>query len=302
MNTIAIDRRGYIGGSDIGSLFGVNHWKSAYELWEEKTADAPVEEEFSPEREKILRRGRRLEPWIIELLEEERGIFVQRRNVYHSDEEFPWMRCQLDFEYMEEFGLCNGEAKTVSPFAAQDWGEPETDQIPLSYCLQTMWGLGITKRSRTLVAALIGADDLRVHFVDRDEDLIQEIRRRAYHFWTENVLKRIPPEPVTKLDIQKALYKRQGFISPGSPEVWKAVRKLNGAKAAIKRLNDVKDEQEMTIKKALLAEAEAMGLCDGNSPRKFIVNDISGKPCCTVALQHRKAYSVGETDFLMIRT
>jgi putative phage-type endonuclease len=297
-----IDRRLFLGGSDIASIFGVTPWKSAYELWEEKTADVYVQPEIEPRREKILRRGKRFEPWVIELLEEEQGINVMKRNQRYVDADFPWMACEVDFEFMSDAGLCNGEVKTISPFAASEWGEEETDEIPLYYCLQVMWGLSIKRdRPKTLVAGMIGADDLRVYQVKRDEDLIAEIRRRAYEFWTDNVQKKRPPLPQNKHDIQRALYKHSGFISPGSPELWQAAKRLKGIKAAQKRLDSASDQQEMIIKGTLYREAEAIGLTEGNSPKKFIVNDISGKELLSLSFQERKAYSVAATKFLTMR-
>lgn len=56
------------------------------------------------------------------------------------------MRVEIDFEYMSDAGLSNGDVKTISPFAAAEWGEQETDEIPLYYCLQFDWGMMVTGR------------------------------------------------------------------------------------------------------------------------------------------------------------
>src|SRR5262249_24409635 len=151
---------------------------------------------------------------VIELLEEERGIFVQKRNQRYVDPECDFMTCEIDFEYMDDSGLCNGDVKTVSPFAAHEWGEEGTEQISLHYCLQFHWGLMITGRQKCLVGALIGADDLRVYEVTRDDQLISEIGQRASRFWTEHVLTGVPPASQTSSDAQKALAKYGGFACP----------------------------------------------------------------------------------------
>lgn len=294
------DRRGFLGGSDIAAIFGVSPWVSAYDLWESKVAPEFIPPPVEPEREKLYRRGKKLEPWVMELLEEERGIFIQKRNQRYTDDEYGWMRCEIDFEYTDTEGLCNGDVKTIHPFAAQDWGEQGTDQFPLAYCLQFLWGMMVTGRPKCLVAALIGADDLRVYEVKRDDELIAEMRRRAIEFWNVNVIGRKAPDPKTQSDTLKILSKYGGFESPGNPEVWQAVKRLKGIKDAQKRLETAKDQQEMTIKRALVIEAEAMGITD--SPKKFIINDESGKKLATLAMQHRSAYEVKATDFLVLRT
>lgn len=295
-----IDRRSFLGGTDIASLFEVSPWKTAYALWEEKTAtEAPVEE-IEPEREKRLRRGKKLEPWVLELLEEERGIFVQKRNQRYTDREHSFMSCEIDFEYMDDLGVCNGDIKTISPFAAGEWGQEGTDEIPLYYCLQFMWGLMITERPKTLVAAMIGADDMRVYEVRRDEDLIGEIRGRAVTFWRENIERGIPPPPENVRDTHKILAKYGGFVSPGNEQVWHSIRRLKGIKAAQSRLDKVKDQYEMDVKRFLVIEAEVAQIVD--APKKFQINGPDGKKMATLAMQHRSGYTVQPTDFLVLRT
>lgn len=294
------DRRFHLGGSDIASVFGVSQWKSCYDLWEEKTAAEFVPPEVEPKREKLFRRGKKLEPWIMELLEEEQGIFINKRNQRYTDEEFPWMQCEVDFEFMATEGLCNGEAKTVSPFAAKEWGESETDEIPLGYCLQAMWGLMITKRPMTLVAPLIGADDLRVYNVKRDDELIAAMRAKAIQFWTGHVVPKIPPPAVTVSDVHKVLFKYGGFPVAWDESLGESLRKLRETKAAAKELKGIQDEIELDIKRALLVKAEAAGLTD--TPKKFVMNDVTGKRLASFSYEHRAGYVAKESDYWILRT
>lgn len=294
------DRRLYVGGSDVASIFGVSPWKSAFALYEEKIADEPPSWAIEPETEKRLRRGKRLEPWIMEMLEDEHGILVLRRNQRYTDAEYPFMSCEVDFEYTDDSSLCNGEIKTVSPFAAGEWGDEGTDEIPLYYCLQALWGLAITERPKTLIAGMIGADDLRVYFVNRDEELIVEMRRRVVEFWQEHVIKRVPPPPQDLQDTNKILARYGGFVSAGNEQVWHAVKRLKGIRAAEKRLKDAKEEYELSIKRHLVIAAESLGV--PGKLDKAIINGPDGKKVCTVALQHRAGYTVGETDFIVVRT
>lgn len=294
------DRRHFLGGSDIASIFGVSPWKSCYDLWEEKTAPEFIPQEVEPKREKLFKRGKRLEPWVIEMLEEERGIYVQKRNQIYLDYEFGWMRSEIDFEYMSEAGLCNGDVKTVSPFAAQEWGEQGTDEIPLNYCLQFHWGMMVADRPACLVAVLIGADDLRVYEVKRDDELIAEIRKRAVQFWTENVMKKVPPPPVTVSDTHKLLYRYGGFVVNWDDSLGESLRKLRETKEAEKEIKKLKEQYELEIKRALLVKAEAVGITD--TPKKFVINDPTGKRTASLAYEHRSGYSVGPTDFWILRS
>jgi putative phage-type endonuclease len=293
------DRRGFIGGSDIGAIFGVNPWTTALDVYEQKIATEFVEPEIEPKREKLYRRGKKLEPWVMELLEEERGIFIQKRNQIYVDDEHSWMRAEIDFEYVDNIGLCNGDVKTVSPFAASEWGEQETDEIPLSYCLQFHWGMMVTKRPVCLVAVLIGADDLRVYKVQRDDELIGVMRQKAIDFW-ERVNKKTPPPAQTIGDIHKMLFKYGGFPVNNDPEIMTALHALRTVKESEKEVKALKEEYEGQIKRRLLVLAEAAGVTD--TPKKFTINDVTGKRTASLSYEHRSGYVVKPTDFWILRT
>lgn len=298
---MTVDRRSFIGGSDVAAIMGLSPWMSAYELWELKTAEEPAVEDNSPAKQKVLERGKRLEPYVIEMIEAETGIFIQKRNQIYSYAD-SWIRAEIDFEFTLDTGeVANGEIKTVSPFAAKEWGEVGTDEIPLHYALQALWGQFVTGRKHTLVAALIGADDLRLYEVHYDAALVDEIYRRACAFW-ELVQTKTPPPPANADDAVKVLSKFGGFVSKGSPEVWEAVRSLRRAKKAMERIKALRERHEFTIKNSLLLDAGLHAVFGQPvDPQKFTILDASGKKLATLNYQHRAAYEVKATSFFVLR-
>lgn len=207
----APDRTTFIGGSDAAAILGVSKWKTPFQLYQEKIG--AFVEESSPMRDRVLSRGKRWEPVVVEMLLDElhdRGHDVEiiARNARYQDPEFPFLACELDLELRIDGEEVNGEIKTVHPFAAKEWGEPETDEIPIYYAAQVMHGLMIKPRRRAVVAALIGADDLRIHFIDRDEETIAGMRQREIEFW-QRIQDRNPPDPTDPVDV-KWLYQRDG--------------------------------------------------------------------------------------------
>lgn len=268
-----MNRQGFIGGSDIASIFGVSPWKTAYELWEEKTSG--WQQESSEARDKVLNRGKKLEPLVIEMLQEERDVWVLERNQIHTDPEHPFLRCEIDFEYVTDpesyeamhEGVGNGDVKTVHPFAAKDWGEEGTDEFPIYYCLQFMHGLMVTGRQVCMVAALIGADDLRVYEVKRDEELIAEIRKRAVSFWYDSIANRVPPPIQSSEDAAKMLRRFQGFMVEADEVTLRELRIIKGIKSAEKLLEDKREASELRVKSALVDAACAKGI-EGD-PDKF---------------------------------
>ena len=206
-----MDRTRFIGGSDVAAILGVSPWKSPFRLYQEKTG--AYVEEITLAKQRIFDRGHRWEPVVVEMLIDElqdRGHDVQiiARNARYLDRDFPYLACELDLELRIDGEEHNAEIKTVHPFAAKDWGEQDTDEIPIYYAAQVMHGLMVKPRKRAIVAALIGVDDLRLHQIARDDETIAAIRAKEVEFW-RRVQDRDAPEPTTADDV-KWLYARDG--------------------------------------------------------------------------------------------
>jgi putative phage-type endonuclease len=275
----AIDRSTYLGSSDIAAVMGLSPWRTAYEVFEGKQEGFVAFED--PDKAKILRRGVRFEPVILDMLQEETGVWITGRNVRHVDHQYPFLACEIDAEATDEqtLNISNVEIKSVSPWAAGDWGAEGTDEIPLYYACQVMFSLMVTGRKYATVAALIGSDDLRVYRINRDEPLIDYIRKAAVDFWTNNVLANVPPTPKSSEDASKVLSRFEGFAWAGNEVVWKQLRTLKGVKEAQKRLESTREGLEIAVKTALANAASDKGV-EGDS-QKFAILGPDGKPAVT---------------------
>ncbi|MCG3134234.1 MAG: hypothetical protein HMLKMBBP_01526 [Planctomycetes bacterium] len=199
------DRRKFIGGSDVAAILGVSPWKTLVQLWADKTK--PPSEEPERPRKQLLR-GKRWEGVVAEMLTEslrQEGMDVEvvAANRRYPDAQHPMFACEIDFELRlngaEEITNC--ELKTVHPFKAKEWGDQGTDDVPVWYTAQAMWGLGITGRKSCIVAALFGADELKPYLIERDDALIAAMREKALAFWNNHVLTGIAPDPLTLTDV-----------------------------------------------------------------------------------------------------
>jgi len=199
-----VDRSKFIGGSDIAAILGISPWGSAVDLWLDKIKP------LSRDETKVQTRGKRLESYIIEMIEEEYGVQVSGRNQRYVDPTVPFFAAQIDAEIALLPPIIeNLEIKTVHPFKANEWGDLQTDQLPLHYLAQVQWGLGVTGRDLCRIFALIG-DDLKPYIVQRDEATIEAMRVRAADFWQRYVVAREQPpldysDPHT-LEVLKRLY------------------------------------------------------------------------------------------------
>ena len=210
-------RRKFIGGSDIAAVLGISPWKTTVDLWLDKTTPPMPEQDGKPAR-RVKTRGHRLEPYIIDMIEEEHELKITARNQRYIDPEVPFFACEIDAETQlvsmdgdtPSLPITeNVEIKTVHPFKTKEWGEQDSDALPLHYLAQTQWQMGVTRRDRTHVFALIG-DELKRYIVERDAVTIDAMRRRAEAFWMDYVVPGIrPPIDYTDskaLDTLKRLY------------------------------------------------------------------------------------------------
>ena len=249
------DRLTYIGGSDAAAILGVSPWQTRYQLWAKKTG--LIADQVDTDKEKIFARGKRLEPVILQMFEDESGLHVEHRNRRFSDSEYPFLAAEIDGETGNE----NIDAKSAQPFARGLWGEAGSDEIPIYYAAQFMHGLMVTGRDVCHVAAMIGLDDFRIFKVQRDDDLISFMREKEIEFWGM-VQNQTPPEIETAEDALLAWPQSQGVAVAVSDEVAAQVANLKAVKAAIKDL----EKREEALKGFILphfGEAERME-CGGH--------------------------------------
>lgn len=259
-------RQKFIGGSDIAAILGVSPYKTATDLWLDKIKPAVEDGRNAAAK----RRGSRLEPYILDMIREEHGLQIVAQNVRYIDGDVPFFAAEIDAQTADE----NIEIKTVHPFKAKEWGDLETDNLPLHYVAQVQWGLGITGRHLCHVFALIG-DDLRPYVVERDDELIGVMRQRAVDFWKQFVIPQAQP-PLDfadrkTLDTLRKLYPgTDGSTLEATPmhEHWRAV---------LKTAEEMRDKYQGVVDGArahLLAEmgnAALLRFPDGKAYRRKLI-------------------------------
>ncbi len=247
------DRSQFIGGSDVGKLLNISPHGSDYSLYLEKIG--AVVDEPTPEKRRIFARGKRWEPVVVDMLVDElqdRGhdVLVVGRNLRFHDPEYPFLQAEIDVRLQLDGEIVNGEIKTVHPFAAKEWGEPGSDEIPLHYAAQCMHGLMVTSRRLCIPAALIGVDDLRIHQIERDDETIAAMRTRELEFW-RRVQERDPPDPSTSEDIKWLYGKDAGEVMDADDELLALCIDLQSAKAIEKQAAKSIESLETRLKLAM---------------------------------------------------
>jgi len=238
-----LDRSTYLGGSDVAPILGISPWRTPLDVYLDKIQ--PRKEETDPGRLKVLNRGKRMEPYVIDLLAEETGLEIIRRGERYLDPDLDFIAAEIDAEAATGENI---EIKTVSPFKAREWGEEQSDEIPLHYAAQAMHGMMVTSREVCVFGVLIGGDDFRVYRIERDDVTIDAIRQKEIEFWSR-IQARQAPEPSTVSDVFRLFgTKDSGLAVEASESLQADVIALKSLKDDAKRLGAQIDLREERIK------------------------------------------------------
>lgn len=213
-----IERKKYIGSSDIAALFtgpdgkSLDPFKTAADVWASKVFD--IKDKDSTEAQS---RGNRHERAMIQFVAEKTGTKIEDNPehlrfvceeypMFAVCEKHPIFAANLDGYTLTETPIIV-EVKTTS--MGDEYGEPETDQVPFRVNLQVHHQMLCTGWNKAYVAtlrALFGRLDESLYIVNRDERIIEAIVKRGMDFWNNHVLAKTPPPDSQPGDIE--LYKR----------------------------------------------------------------------------------------------
>lgn len=296
-----MDRRSYIGSSDIAAVLGISPWKTPVDLYFEKIAeDTPLDNDTA-----ILRRGRRLEPVILEILQEDFDFWVVDRNRRIVHPEFSFLAAEQDFVYSAIVSPdggrmdAHGEIKSVG-FNRAGWGESGSQEVPSYYIAQAMYASAIAQAPELTVAASFSFDDTRTYRFDYDAVLGDALIEKARSFWVDHVLAKVPPAAITA-DDTKTLLKRYGsFDWQASEQALRIAGEATALRRSIKLLEAEQDAKDKALLDCLYSAAQVHGV-EGEEFKKAQILGADGKPVATLSEISRKGYEVKATTFTTLR-
>lgn len=227
-----------IGGSDIGAILGVNKYKSAIDIYIDKT------EGKKQDGNRFTHFGHKLEKVVFEEFQER-----------HSN-----MKCYT-VPYTIQRGVCVAnvdgmvydpvkdrygvlELKTTSAYNKDEW---TGDTVPQSYYAQVQHYLYVTGLSFAYIACLVGGNDYKEFYIERSLEDIDYIQEKATDFWKNYVMKKVPPmldgsDSYSKYLLEKADKENEEVIE---------LNELNAKAEEIKALDEqIKNlEQQIELKK-----------------------------------------------------
>lgn len=260
VNAGSMDRTKYLGGSDVAAILGISPWRTPLEVYLDKVQ--PREKPVDPNKQRVFTRGQRMEPYVIDLLAEETGMEIIHRGNRYIHRDYGFIAAEIDAEAASGENI---EIKTVSPFKAKEWGEVQTDAIPVHYTAQAMHGLMVTGKQVCIFSVLIGGDDFRIYRVERDEETIQAILEKEVAFW-DRIKNLNPPEATSVSDISLMFEKDAGTSIEADG---KALALFNDLRDMKSRFKSLEEEIEVSEEKLKLYMQE------------HSILTLDGKPICT---------------------
>lgn len=201
-------RRLGIGGSDVAAIVGLDKYRGARHVYEEKHGREVVRDNESMEI------GREIEDFIARMFSKRSGVPIAAPPGTLAHVDHAWAMVNIDRDALDpETGEVVGpvECKNRSEYQLEEW-ESE-DGPPDAPALQCHWGMAVGGYARGYVAALVGGNKLRWHVVERDEEMIGHLLDYCGKWHARHVVEGFPP-PVDGLEATKDLLGRLYEVKP----------------------------------------------------------------------------------------
>lgn len=187
------ERKNYLGGTDLAAIAGLNPYRTALDVYLDKTSG-----DIREETNDAMRWGNLLEEAVAKEYAEVTGqkIEIEPNTIYHPSMKF--LGANIDrWVGDKEYVL---ECKTAGFNKGKEWGEVGTDEIPECYLIQVAYYASICDVPKVDIAVLIGGQDFRIYTYNRNKELEEKLIKIACNFWHNHIEKRIPPKCVSTRD------------------------------------------------------------------------------------------------------
>lgn len=221
-------RKSYIGASDMAAVLGLSPWRSAYDLWLEKTGRVDLDS-----NNRATQRGTRLEPAILDYAAEAYGALD--RNVWCPAGDGSPLAATMDAVVRADGTPVEAKSdrRSPNPYDPDGWGEDGSDSVPQLYLVQCAVQMYCSKKDLCHVSAFLGDMDFHLFELLRSDSLTDMIVTRAYEFYTKNVKADTPPDSLPSLEVAKAI-RRQPVTVEGADELIVEFLKAKEAEKAAK--------------------------------------------------------------------
>ena len=240
-------RRRGVGGSDIGAICGKNKYKTAIEVFQDKTVGS------SFTGNDITEFGHIMEPHIADMFQKKYGELFEVKvdKKHYQCKDYPWLNGNIDRKLIDRKTGAVGvlEIKTTGNFDSETWGKgcafglnwrlvAEDSRVPDSYYYQVQHYLLVTGYTFAWLCAYSRDKcELRIYKIDVNKTVQNIIMKIGTEFWFNNVIQGVAPSPNTP-DIMKS----NGDALLATPDVVSMIDELKQIKVKAKQLEEREKE------------------------------------------------------------
>ena len=245
-------RRAGIGGSDIGAICGKNKYKTAIDVFNDKTIGS------SFKGNNITFFGHLMEGHIADMFQEQfKDLFEVRIDKKHYKcRDYPWLNGNIDRKLIDRKTGAVGvlEIKTTGTFDPEYWGKgcafglnwrlvAEDSQVPDSYYYQVQHYLLCSGYTFAWLCAWSRDKcEMRIYKINVNKTVQNIIMKIGTEFWFNNVIKGITPTTSIPEEM-----KSNGDAIQATSDVIAMVDELKNVKAEKKRLEEREEELKKKI-------------------------------------------------------
>ena len=226
-----------ITASDAAAVAGLNPYRTAMDVWMEKTGATPRQASS-----RAMEAGNEIEPLLAKWYEKDHGVtLIPGTTLVHPT--LP-IGATPDFLVGRER---NVEMKNVGARAAQQWGEPSAGEAPEHYIAQvhiqvfTLKALDALDTTDSHIFAYFGGADRRTYPIAYDPEFAALLVDECARFWRDHVETKTPPEPDGSEAWTRYLNTRHSVATAAVVQATDALDELVEEYRARIRLRDVAD-------------------------------------------------------------
>jgi len=284
-----VDRRNRLGASEAAAVLGLNPWRCALEVYDEKVGEAPAQEETDGNARTDW--GRRLEPVILEWWYDKNAgpvtaFKMNDRPLVHPAHS--WLSATPDGigTLLRGSGPDVQLLRIVVDAKASESPERWASGLPPDVDAQLRVQMACADAAEAYAAVMIGLRGAEF-VVERDRRIEDDMIGRLSAFWHDHVLKRVPPDPDGSPATAAYLARRYGAAQVekaahvvGTLDDEELIRYLLTLKDTERQLDAAKAEAENKLKERI-GNATKLVTPNGFTASWSVVNgSVSYKAIC----------------------
>lgn len=170
-------RKHYVTGTDAAKLLGLSPFGGIFDVWLDKTGQAP---EFT--QNAAMRAGSAFESAILKMYAEDTDAKLEHVDGYNlvTCDKYPRLGASLD-GWNHTLG-CPVDAKNIR-WKNEKWGDAWTDEFPEYYKTQLQVQMMVTGAKFAHLAVMFSGQDFNIYTMEYDEELAQKIVDASEAFW-----------------------------------------------------------------------------------------------------------------------